>query len=121
MVFLFVFFYFFLYLLVAEWLWMFVCFLFSFVYRLFAVFVSCYFVTLSFLIFFYVFYLSLCVCVRYSVHPPRYVAIKFQKSARHYTEAAYDEIELLTVVRRRSLHPAWIVHMNDLRVSCLHV
>ncbi|XP_055388914.1 SRSF protein kinase 3-like [Condylostylus longicornis] len=37
----------------------------------------------------------------------KYVAIKFQKSARHYSEAAYDEIELLTVVRRRSELVQW--------------
>lgn len=47
----------------------------------------------------------------------KYVAIKFQKSARHYTEAAYDEVELLTVVRRRSENPGWKHHLEDLRVN----
>lgn len=31
--------------------------------------------------------------------PPSYVAIKFQKAARHYYEAAHDEIELLQTAR----------------------
>lgn len=30
--------------------------------------------------------------------PPRYVALKFQKSAEHYRDAAYDEMELLRAI-----------------------
>lgn len=37
----------------------------------------------------------------------RYVAMKVQKSAPHYTEAAYDEIELLAEAAKRSKDPAW--------------
>lgn len=41
----------------------------------------------------------MCVCVFSAwifcrAFPPRYVAIKFQKSATHYTDAAYDEASL---------------------------
>lgn len=34
--------------------------------------------------------------------PPKYVAVKFQKSASHYYEAAHDEIELLQVAGQPS-------------------
>lgn len=37
----------------------------------------------------------------------RYVAMKVQKSAPHYTEAAYDEIELLAEAAKRSKDAAW--------------
>lgn len=37
----------------------------------------------------------------------RYVAMKVQKSAPHYTEAAYDEIELLAEAAKRSTLPEW--------------
>ncbi|CAJ1409019.1 unnamed protein product [Effrenium voratum] len=37
----------------------------------------------------------------------RYVAMKVQKSAPHYTEAAYDEIELLAEAAKRAKDPAW--------------
>ena len=37
----------------------------------------------------------------------RYVAMKVQKSAPHYTEAAYDEIELLAEAAKRSKDEAW--------------
>ena len=36
-----------------------------------------------------------------------YVALKVQKSASHYTEAAYDEIELLSKARNSRNAPAW--------------
>ena len=36
-----------------------------------------------------------------------YVALKVQKSATHYTEAAYDEIELLTSARNNRNNPIW--------------
>lgn len=52
---------------------------------------------------------------------PKYVAIKLQKSAHHYTEAAYDEIELLTVVHKRSEHRVWSEHFLDLNVSFDHM
>jgi|EP00927_Polykrikos_kofoidii_P046308 serine/threonine-protein kinase SRPK3/serine/threonine-protein kinase SRPK1 len=37
----------------------------------------------------------------------RYVAMKVQKSAPHYTEAAYDEIELLAQAAKRGNTPGW--------------
>eukprot|EP00440_Ansanella_granifera_P055637 gb/GFBE01060305.1/.p1 GENE.gb/GFBE01060305.1/~~gb/GFBE01060305.1/.p1 ORF type:complete len:658 (+),score=163.01 gb/GFBE01060305.1/:1-1974(+) len=37
----------------------------------------------------------------------RYVAMKVQKSAPHYTEAAYDEIELLAEAAKRGTDPVW--------------
>lgn len=37
----------------------------------------------------------------------RYVAMKVQKSAPHYTEAAYDEIELLAEAAKRREQPQW--------------
>jgi len=37
----------------------------------------------------------------------RFVAMKVQKSAPHYSEAAYDEIELLAKVVKCSSHPEW--------------
>lgn len=39
--------------------------------------------------------------------PHRYVAMKVQKSAPHYTEAAYDEIELLAQAAKRGAMPEW--------------
>ena len=45
------------------------------------------------------------------LHGPRsqacYVAMKVQKSAVHYTEAAYDEIELLACARNNRLNISW--------------
>lgn len=49
--------------------------------------------------------------------PPRYVAIKFQKSAKHYTDAAYDEIQLLTAVQRASQHYTWRSQFHSLTES----
>lgn len=37
-----------------------------------------------------------------------FVAMKVQKSAENYTEAALDEIDLLTVVSKNSDCPAWV-------------
>eukprot|EP00931_Biecheleriopsis_adriatica_P065466 TRINITY_DN39996_c0_g1_i1.p1 TRINITY_DN39996_c0_g1~~TRINITY_DN39996_c0_g1_i1.p1 ORF type:complete len:658 (+),score=130.04 TRINITY_DN39996_c0_g1_i1:132-2105(+) len=37
----------------------------------------------------------------------RFVAMKVQKSAPHYTEAAYDEIELLAEASKRGTQPEW--------------
>jgi len=37
----------------------------------------------------------------------RFVAMKVQKSAAHYTEAAYDEIELLAEAAKRGNHAEW--------------
>mmetsp|Transcript_32908 Transcript_32908/g.90787 ORF Transcript_32908/g.90787 Transcript_32908/m.90787 type:complete len:673 (+) Transcript_32908:104-2122(+) len=45
----------------------------------------------------------LCQDIRYQ----RYVAMKVQKSAPHYTEAAYDEIELLAQAAKRGNTPEW--------------
>jgi serine/threonine-protein kinase SRPK3/serine/threonine-protein kinase SRPK1 len=36
-----------------------------------------------------------------------YVALKIQKSASHYTEAAYDEVDLLTKARNNRNNPLW--------------
>jgi serine/threonine protein kinase len=43
------------------------------------------------------------MCQDKSTTPPSYVAMKIQKSASHYREAAYDEIELLRCVRTASM------------------
>ena len=37
-----------------------------------------------------------------------YVALKVQKSASHYTEAAYDEVEILDVVAKHAFMADWI-------------
>ena len=37
-----------------------------------------------------------------------YVALKVQKSASHYQEAAYDEVEILDVVARNAHDKDWI-------------
>ncbi|KAL8273320.1 hypothetical protein Esti_002724 [Eimeria stiedai] len=39
--------------------------------------------------------------------PLEFVALKFQKSARHYTEAAADEVQLLSKVKDGMKHPCW--------------
>ncbi|PFH32728.1 putative cell-cycle-associated protein kinase SRPK [Besnoitia besnoiti] len=39
--------------------------------------------------------------------PLEYVAIKFQKSAKHYTEAAVDEVHLLTAVKKGVENAIW--------------
>lgn len=42
----------------------------------------------------------------------RFVALKVQKSAPHYTEAAYDEIELLAEASKRGVHSEWMETQN---------
>lgn len=37
-----------------------------------------------------------------------YVALKVQKSAQHYVEAAYDEVEILDVIAKNTDNPEWI-------------
>ena len=36
-----------------------------------------------------------------------YVALKVQKSAQHYSEAAYDEVEILDVISKNADNPEW--------------
>jgi len=43
----------------------------------------------------------------HDLHTNCYVAMKVQKSAPHYTEAAYDEIELLAEAAKRATLPEW--------------
>ena len=45
-----------------------------------------------------------------------YVAVKFQKSAQHYTEAAYDEIELLNSVKENETVEAWAISLTQYQV-----
>eukprot|EP01071_Lankesteria_metandrocarpae_P010128 Lankesteria_metandrocarpae@DN5290_c2_g1_i1.p1 len=47
--------------------------------------------------------------------PLKYVAIKFQKSAKHYYEAALDEIELLECAQRRTTEPIWLKQLSMYR------
>ena len=42
-----------------------------------------------------------------------YVAIKIQKSAPHYLEAAYDEVEILQKVARKANDPEWIKSLRE--------
>ena len=37
-----------------------------------------------------------------------YVALKIQKSASHYLEAAYDEVEILDVIAKNTDNPEWL-------------
>ena len=37
-----------------------------------------------------------------------FVALKVQKSAQHYLEAAYDEVEILDVIAKNAENPEWI-------------
>ena len=37
-----------------------------------------------------------------------YVALKVQKSAQHYLEAAYDEVEILDIIAKNTENPEWI-------------
>jgi serine/threonine-protein kinase SRPK3 len=41
-----------------------------------------------------------------------YVALKVQKSASHYQEAAYDEVEILDVVATHADDQDWIDSVN---------
>lgn len=43
--------------------------------------------------------------------------MKFQKSARHYTEAAADEVQLLTKVKDGMRHPFWREAAKSFSVS----
>lgn len=47
------------------------------------------------------------MCQDKSTTPPTYVAMKIQKSASHYREAAYDEIELLRCIRTATMSEAY--------------
>lgn len=49
--------------------------------------------------------------------PLEFVALKFQKSARHYTEAAADEVQLLTKVKDGMRHPFWREAAKSFSVS----
>jgi serine/threonine-protein kinase SRPK3 len=42
-----------------------------------------------------------------------YVAIKIQKSAPHYLEAAYDEVEILQKVARKATDSEWIKSLKE--------
>ncbi|CEL92443.1 unnamed protein product [Vitrella brassicaformis CCMP3155] len=48
---------------------------------------------------------------------PRFVALKFQKSATHYTEAAEDEIKLLKRVLEQEDKPPWVEYFDSLRAQ----
>lgn len=37
-----------------------------------------------------------------------YVALKVQKSASHFVEAAYDEVEILDIVAKNAMNTDWI-------------
>lgn len=42
-----------------------------------------------------------------------YVAVKVQKSAEHYIEAAYDEVEILQKVAQKVNEPQWVKRLAD--------
>lgn len=46
----------------------------------------------------------------------RVVAVKFQKSASHYTEAAWDEIEILSHLKSKVTSPEWTERGQLLRL-----
>lgn len=46
-----------------------------------------------------------------------YVALKVQKSASHYTEAAYDEVEILDVVAKNVFVKDWVDAVNKYKVN----
>ena len=46
-----------------------------------------------------------------------YVALKVQKSASHYTEAAYDEVEILDVVAKNAHLADWIQSVNKYKID----
>ena len=46
-----------------------------------------------------------------------YVALKVQKSASHYTEAAYDEVEILDVVSRNAFLPDWVKSVDGYKAN----
>ncbi|EER03440.1 srpk, putative [Perkinsus marinus ATCC 50983] len=49
------------------------------------------------------------------ITPKRYVALKIQKSAPHYTEAAYDEIDILNEAKKRKFDARWIGSRDSMR------
>ena len=46
-----------------------------------------------------------------------YVAMKVQKSASHYTEAAYDEVEILDVVAKNVFVKDWVDAVNKYKMN----
>ena len=42
-----------------------------------------------------------------------YVALKIQKSAPHYLEAAYDEVEILQRVTSNTSNPEWLASLKN--------
>jgi len=46
-----------------------------------------------------------------------YVALKVQKSASHYTEAAYDEVEILDVVAKNAFVKDWVDSVNKYKAG----
>ncbi len=46
-----------------------------------------------------------------------YVALKVQKSASHYIEAAYDEVEILDVVAKNAYLSDWIQSVNNYKIN----
>ena len=42
-----------------------------------------------------------------------FVAVKVQKSAQHYIEAAYDEVEILQELERHNFDPEWEKSLKD--------
>ena len=46
-----------------------------------------------------------------------YVALKVQKSASHYQEAAYDEVEILDVVAAKAHEPEWVKHVDSVKAN----
>ena len=42
-----------------------------------------------------------------------YVALKVQKSAPHYLEAAYDEVEILQTCAKNAMKPEWLDSLNQ--------
>ena len=46
-----------------------------------------------------------------------YVALKVQKSASHYQEAAYDEVEILDVVSARAFDTDWVKDVNRIKAD----
>lgn len=46
-----------------------------------------------------------------------YVALKVQKSASHYTEAAYDEVEILDVVAKNAYDAEWVKSVANYKAN----
>jgi len=42
-----------------------------------------------------------------------YVALKIQKSAQHYVEAAYDEVEILDVIAKNIYNIQWLKDLEE--------